>query len=185
MKKSRYLGIRVDKWVFMIAAIVTFAICGIWHGESLNYLIWGLLFGVYLTVAAWKLDMSKYLRKALHISRKSLYYRFYGVVVTFILVSFAWIFFRADSFTVGIHIIRKILTSPGHIFSTNPSDMVFSLMGIILLILVDLKREYSTSGWSILYSGNQYVRIAGIVFIIMTILLAGVFDGGQFIYFQF
>ena len=39
--------------------------------------------------------------------------------------------------------------------------------------------------WSILYNKYPFIRIAGIVIIVITILLIGVFDGGQFIYFQF
>ena len=165
--------------------MITYIICGMWHGVGWTYLIWGLLFGIYLTFSNQTRGLQKTIRKRFHINKNSRFYTIYKIILTFMLVSFAWIFFRADSFNEGIHIIRKIFTSSGHIFSTNPTDLAFSLIGIILLILVDLKREYYTSNWSILYSRNQYVRIAGIVFIVMTILLAGVFDGGQFIYFQF
>jgi hypothetical protein len=102
-----------------------------------------------------------------------------------LLVLLAWVFFRADSFNEAILIIRKILSFSGSLFLGNPSNLIFSVIGIISLVAVDFKREYYNSSLSILNSKYPYVRIAGIVFLVITILLVGVLDGGQFIYFQF
>jgi hypothetical protein len=101
------------------------------------------------------------------------------------MVSFAWILFRADSLIDAINIIRKILTSSGPVFIEYPAYFIYSVFGIISLIAIDFKREYFDDRWSVLYHKYPFIRIAGIVIIIMTILLIGVLDGGQFIYFQF
>jgi D-alanyl-lipoteichoic acid acyltransferase DltB (MBOAT superfamily) len=53
MNKTKYLGLAVEKWIFLFASIITFAVCGIWHGEGLNFLIWGLLFGIYSQLDTW------------------------------------------------------------------------------------------------------------------------------------
>lgn len=97
LKKPKLFGLAMDKWIFMFASVITFAVCGIWHGEGLNFLIWGLLFSIYLTTANWTLGINKKLRKRLHISKKSSLYRTYVIVISFILVTFTWIFFRADN----------------------------------------------------------------------------------------
>ena len=185
MQKPKYLFFSTEKWIYLFAIMVTFAVCGIWHGVGWTYLIWGILFGIFLSYSNWTKDLHKRLRKRFHIRKTSKYYIFYKVILTFTLVLFAWIFFRADSLTEAIGIIRKIFTSAGSVFYESSSDLVFSLFGIVALIAVDLKREYYNHRWSILYSKYPFVRIAGIVIIITTILLIGVFDGGQFIYFQF
>jgi hypothetical protein len=109
----------------------------------------------------------------------------YKILITFILVLFAWIFFRAESLTEAIQIIRKNFTSSGRVFYESPYDLIYTIIGIISLIATDLNREYYYNRWSILYNKYPSVRIAGIVFIVIIILLIGVFDGGQFIYFQF
>ena len=44
MKKPVYWGIATEKWIFLFSSIITFSICGIWHGEGINFLIWGLVF---------------------------------------------------------------------------------------------------------------------------------------------
>ena len=185
MKKQKYLLVSSDKWIYFIAIMVTFAICGTWHGVGWTYLFWGILFGIYLTYSNWTKNLHKVIRKRFHIRKTSGYYIFYKILITFILVLFAWIFFRADSLRDAILIIRKIFTSSGPVFYDKPSDFIFTIFGIISLIAIDFKREYYNDRWSVLYNKYPFVRIAGIIIIILTILVLGVFDGGQFIYFQF
>jgi alginate O-acetyltransferase complex protein AlgI len=185
MKKQKYFYVSTDKWIYLIAILATFTICGIWHGVGWTYLIWGILFGVYLTYSNWTKDLFKKIRKRFHIRKTSRYYIIYKIFSTFILVLFAWIFFRASSLSEAISIIRKIFTSPGFPFYDNLSNSLYSLFGIIALIAIDFKREYYNDHLSILYNKNPYVRVAGIIIIVIFILLIGVFDGGQFIYFQY
>ena len=185
LKKTQYLGIKADKWIFMIAAIITFAICGMWHGESLNYLIWGLIFGVYLTVAAWKLDMSKYLRKALHISKKSLYYRFYSISVTFFLVSFAWIFFKADSLHDSIQIIERIFNNKGASLFLQWELFFAAAIALTILVYKEAGDEFFPRRFSLLTNHNPAIRLASYACLSAIIILLGVFDNTQFLYFQF
>ena len=185
IKKQKYIGISKDKWIYLIAIMVTFAICGIWHGVGWTFLIWGLLFGIYQTYSNWTGEWQKKIRKRFHVNRKSMYYTFYNIILTFVLVLFTWIFFRADSFSDAINIITRIFTLPGTIFNESPYDLVYAIIAIISLIVIDLKQEYFNDYWSILYGKFPSFRIAGIVIFVLTILLIGVFDGGQFIYFQY
>lgn len=185
MKKQKYFFISTDKWVYLIAIMITFAICGIWHGVGWTYLIWGLLFGVFLTSSNWTKDLQKKIRKLINIKKTSRFYSTYQILVTFFLVLIAWIFFRADSVVEATVIIKKIFTTTGPVFFGSPAFMIFSVFGIISLIAIDIKYEFFNDRWSFLYNNNPVIRIAGIVIITMSILLIGVFDGGQFIYFQF
>jgi D-alanyl-lipoteichoic acid acyltransferase DltB (MBOAT superfamily) len=185
MKKQKYLFVSSEKWIYLIVSVTTFAICGIWHGVGWTYLFWGVLFGIYLTYSNWAKDFHKNLRKRFHIKKTSRYFLFYKILTTFILVLIGWIFFRAASLTEAINIIRKIFTSTGAVFYHSPYDLIYAIIGIISLIILDFKREYFNDSWTILYNKNPGVRIAGIVIIVIAILLIGVFDGGQFIYFQF
>lgn len=185
LKREKYLFISKEKWIYLIAIMITFAICGIWHGVGWTYFIWGTLFGLFLTYSNWTADLSKRFRKRFHIRKTSRYYITYKIVLTFILVLFTWIFFRADSLGEAINIIHKIFTSTGTVFIGNASNFIFAILGIISLIAIDFKREYYNKNWTVLYNRYSFVRIAGIVIIVITILLTGVLDGGQFIYFQF
>jgi len=185
MKKPTYLFISSENWIYLIVSMTTFAICGIWHGVGWNYLFWGILFGIYLTYSNWAKDFHKKLRKFLHIKKTSPYLLVYKTLTTFMLVLLGWIFFRAATFTEATKIVGKIFTSAGPVFFQSPYDLIYSIIAILFLITLDLKREFFNNRLSIMYSKYQVVRIAGIVAIVVIILLIGVFDGGQFIYFQY
>jgi D-alanyl-lipoteichoic acid acyltransferase DltB (MBOAT superfamily) len=184
MRRTNYFGIAAEKWIFMIAAMITFAICGLWHGEGLNFLIWGLLFGVYLTIANFTLGIKKKLRKGLGISKKSTLSKVYGIGITFLLVSLTWIFFRADNLQTAILIVKSISTLSGPLFIDKPT-LVYSLIGISLLVLIEIRREFGESSYLPFRSKHWIIEHLSYASLVIIILLIGVFDGGQFIYFQF
>ncbi len=181
----KYMGIAREKWIFMFATIITFSICGIWHGEGLNFLIWGLLFGIYLTIANWTLGFDKKLRKIFGISIKSASYRVYGVLITFILVTFAWIFFRARNLTDAFLIIKKIYLFSGPLYIGEMRRLLICIIEIIFLIIIEMRTEYF-GPWTFPFKNSIWLQEQMVyAFLIILILLLGVFDGGQFLYFQF
>lgn len=185
MKKKSYLTISAEKWIYLIAILVTFAICGVWHGVGWTYLLWGIIFGIYLTYSNWTKSLHKAIRKRLQIRKTSKLYVFYKVITTFALVLFAWVFFRAESLNEAFLIIKRIFTTSGPVFYEIPSNLIFALFGILAMVAIDLKHEYFSNRWPILYNKYPIVRVTGIIITVITILLIGVLDGGQFIYFQF
>ncbi|MEI8005964.1 MAG: MBOAT family O-acyltransferase [Bacteroidota bacterium] len=48
LKKENYSGMRVDNLIYSIATIITFFICGFWHGAAWTFIVWGLVFGLLL-----------------------------------------------------------------------------------------------------------------------------------------
>ena len=184
MTNKTYLGIAADKLVYVMAIMLTFAICGIWHGVGWTFLCWGLLFGVYLALSNSTKDMQKAIRKRFHIKQNSAVYIIFSIVLTFILVMIAWIFFRATSVQEALNIIGKIFSPSWEIFF-KPSELGFAVLSIGSLIAMDLKHEFFSGQFLVLHSKRFMVRLAGVVLLAVSILLLGVFDGGQFIYFQF
>jgi D-alanyl-lipoteichoic acid acyltransferase DltB (MBOAT superfamily) len=165
--------------------MVTFAICGLWHGEGWTYLIWGLLFGVYLSWSNWTEKLNRRIRKRLHIRKTAPAYIFYKVILTFILVSFAWIFFRASSLHEAIIIIRKIIFVRGKIYIGEWQHFIYSIFGVMLLIVIEIIQEYFSKEHLPFKSRFWFKEQLFYTSLIVLVLLIGVFDGGQFIYFQF
>jgi D-alanyl-lipoteichoic acid acyltransferase DltB (MBOAT superfamily) len=87
-------GNRKGKVRTYINLIITMLLGGLWHGAALRFILWGAIHGVAL--AADKLVMRLFGLKANGVDM-SLWRRIIGVIVTFHLVCFAWIFFRADT----------------------------------------------------------------------------------------
>ena len=80
-------------------------------------------------------------------------------------------------------IIDKIFTSPGKLF-VSMTTFSYAFIGIAILVLKDFKDEYSIN-FTLSNSKSIVVRYLYYATMISIILLFGVFDGGQFIYFQF
>jgi len=76
------------------ALLLTFTLSGLWHGSAWTFLVWGILHGVFLAVEALR-------RRPGRAAPPSLAARVLGTVVTFHLVTFAWVFFRAPSLRVA------------------------------------------------------------------------------------
>ncbi len=98
-------GNRKGKVRTYINLMLTMMIGGLWHGSGLNFLIWGTLHGLALVV-------HKLWVNCTHSDKKEhgLLSRLVSTILTFVFVSFTWIFFRADSFSSAMDIIRGIFS---------------------------------------------------------------------------
>jgi D-alanyl-lipoteichoic acid acyltransferase DltB (MBOAT superfamily) len=181
LKDETFLKLKTEKWIYLFSIMITFAICGLWHGEGLNFLLWGLLFGVFLTWSNWMEKPFKSLRKKFNIKRQFKVYIVFKVLSTFLLVSFAWIFFRANSTAEAFEILGRILKFKGPIF-IDSQHMAYGLFGILILLVIEYGLEYHYGKFK--KSKWIFQQIAYACLIIITLMI-GVFDGGQFIYFQF
>jgi D-alanyl-lipoteichoic acid acyltransferase DltB (MBOAT superfamily) len=175
--------VSIPRWYFNL--MLVFVISGLWHGANWTYIIWGSLNGFYLVFAIVTENFRKRLGSILLLDRVPKVNNFLQILITFVLACFAWIFFRAGSSEEAFQIVKKIFTLSGTIFIGSPSVLIYSFFGIILLILVELKVEYFNNAVSFFNHPHWLVRKLSYSFLIMLILLIGVFDGGQFIYFQF
>jgi alginate O-acetyltransferase complex protein AlgI len=91
------------------ALIIAFAASGLWHGASWGFLVWGLLFGIYMAIEVVFTPWRKKFNRRFHWDRSRLA-AFGQVFLTFNLVSFAWIFFRANSFSDALYAVTHLTT---------------------------------------------------------------------------
>ncbi|MDX2362265.1 MAG: MBOAT family O-acyltransferase [Crocinitomicaceae bacterium] len=82
--------------VSVIGYILTFFICGIWHGDTANFVYWGLWHGVGLSI--YKLWSSTTIHDKVHASLKKAKMKWFsdlvGFGITFCFVTFGWVFFH-------------------------------------------------------------------------------------------
>jgi alginate O-acetyltransferase complex protein AlgI len=176
--------VSIPRWYFNL--FLVFLISGLWHGANWTYIIWGALNGFYLVFAIIAQGAGKKIIDLTGIGKLPKFNHLLQILITFLLSCFAWIFFRANNITDAFTIIKKIAAFDGPIFiAGNPSLIPLSCFGIILLIFVELKIEYYKGDFSFFNNKSWIIRNLSYSLIIIIILLIGVFDGGQFIYFQF
>ncbi len=167
-------GNRVAKPRWLFNLFITFLISGLWHGANWTFVIWGGLNGIYLIAEV--LIGSK--------NRKGIL----NVFITFVLINFSWIFFRANNVEQAAYMVKTIFTVPGRLYIGSGDDIaasMYAVLAIIILFVVEAKKEYFNTLFSI--SGNrlEVIRLGGYAAILFMILYFGVFGKSQFIYFQF
>ena len=100
--------------------MVTMLLSGLWHGAGWTFIVWGGLHGFYLLIAhRWRVFVKARGWVFPHWS-----YRAMCFLLTFAAVLFAWIFFRANSLTVALHIAASMtgrygLAIPGNHATLN------------------------------------------------------------------
>ncbi len=174
---------------------LVFIVSGLWHGANYTFVIWGALHALYIIVE--KLLAGKKTRnESFSSSRliqlqssfaKSGIQKLTKQVLTFSLVCFAWIFFRANSVSDACLIIIssfQISFSLSDILIVTPSVFYFSLVGIFALEAVQRfmkEREF----YDLMINHPRWVRLSVYHLLLIVILVFGVFNNSQFIYFQF
>jgi len=175
--------VSIPRWYFNL--FIVFLVSGLWHGANWTFIIWGAINGCYIIFSNISHPLQSRLSKIAWISKYRGISQCIQIISTFLMVSFAWIFFRANNISDAFLIIRKIFTRPGSLFFENSSMLIFSFAGIFFLLFAEIKKEYYKGKFSFLNNENWIVRYFSYATLIILILLMGVFDGGQFIYFQF
>ncbi|UPY36819.1 MBOAT family O-acyltransferase [Sediminicoccus sp. KRV36] len=183
--------VSTQRWMFNISAV--FLLSGLWHGASVNFLIWGGIHGaIYMTEqllagTARRLGLAGLRLSAF--ARRSL--RVVAVLITFHIVCFAWIFFRAPGFNEAWAVVEAasaafIPSQPLTGIGLFQRDS-FAWIGLFVavLLLIDLAAEVTGD------NGKALLRRAWPRWIVYALAaLAIVFFGNwnnaqQFIYFQF
>lgn len=158
---------------------LTFLVSGIWHGASLTYIFWGMLHGIFQIIEK-LLGFSQQKYKGLS--------RLVHILMTFIVINFTWIFFRAPDFPTAFHILTKICTNPGVPFTDMPV-MLLGGFAMLILFLKDFKDEYGSSNKLLslfsFHSPYRILRFASFILLAAYVLNFGTLNGSSFIYFQF
>lgn len=156
---------------------VTFFVSGIWHGANWTFIVWGCMHGVFQIVEkalGWqKYEGHNWTVKAIRIC------------LTFLLVNFAWIFFRMPSIGEAWGAICRIITDFGTLDLSDLSGaaIIMSAIGLLVLFFKDSRDEYFSNKMRFL----DYKMVRWVIYVVLFCLVLnfGVLDGGQFIYVSF
>lgn len=170
------------------AVMVTFLICGLWHGANWTFIVWGLLHGIFIISSTISAEIRNKIFNTI-LNKKIRFVRtLLQIAFTFTLITFSWIFFRADNLNEAFIIFKKIFSFSGQLYIPQDDDIVvpfYAVIGIVILVFAELKLEFLKNKYLFMNNKNIVIRYAAYAVLILLIMLAGVFDGGQFIYFQF
>lgn len=172
-------GNRVKKSRWMLNTMIVFTVSGLWHGAEYTFIIWGAFHGLCMIV-----ERLIYGSRIKEISDRLTLPNVVRMVVTFCIVSFAWIFFRLNNISEVSTVIEKIVTNPGIPF-IDQTTLAYSFIFLGLVLIVDFMNEFF--GNKVSFFNSKYVSVRWCTYIvcILLILVFGVLDNGSFIYFKF
>lgn len=174
--------------------MATFLVSGIWHGTGLTFLVWGLLHGVYQVAGRFTRAARSRLWSAAHIREDGALASCVKALVTFALVTFAWIFFGAPSLERAFDVLRQIPS--GFTLSVQTAKNAAAMLGfdahttlrmglaMALMFGVEfLARREGVAAW--LAKRPAAFRWALCWALCLAVLFWGAASGGSFIYFEF
>ncbi|WDF57134.1 MBOAT family O-acyltransferase [Mucilaginibacter sp. KACC 22063] len=173
--------VSLNRWIFNL--FVVFLLSGLWHGANWTYIVWGALHGVFMGINAILSKLKK--AKTSENYDSNVFISFLKMAGVFILVSFAWVFFRANTMNDAIGVFKNILHWKSGLFLGPIQSLIYSFAGLLILIAAEAKQEFFNKRFSISQSSHTVIRWAYCIILIFMILSIGVFNGSQFIYFQF
>jgi len=180
-------GNRVAWWRHYLNVLVVFLVSGLWHGANWTFVVWGGLNGAYQIIYAALGDVRAHLARQLHLP--AWLGAVAGALLTFHLVAFAWIFFRAgslqDAFTVISRIYAALPQFSGLARNYNwTGEFVFAVALVAFLMGVELFDE-RFGVRAFLARSPLAVRWSAYYGLIATLLLFGVWGLNRFVYMQF
>lgn len=191
-------GSRAGKGKKYRNVMIVFLVSGLWHGADWTYVIWGGLNGAFQVLGEITAKWRERLRIFLRVGKDNICYRLLRTLLTFSLVDFAWIFFRAESFDAAVRILKSIFTAgnpeiflDGSLYLAGLDQKNFFVLILSLLILwaADMMRYRGVSPGKIILRQKWWmiygVFLIGVISILVFGIWGSAYSAGSFIYFQF
>ena len=192
-------GNRVRMWRFCFNIMVVFIVSGLWHGANWTFLLWGALNGCYLLFSVWSKETREAVARRLGLAGAPRVHHAVKVGITFSLIAFAWILFRANSLHDAAYIAWHLFDFSGtkalihtmginrgtvSVLGLNKAWLLISGALILLLVWVDVfQQKYgflrTIESWPFARRWALYYSF------ILIIMFLGRFERSPFIYFQF
>jgi alginate O-acetyltransferase complex protein AlgI len=184
-----------SRWYFNV--LVVFILSGIWHGANWTFLVWGSMHGLYLVIESAGFELFPKLRQRPSSVAGLLLKRGY----VFILVTVAWVFFRAQNVSQAFYIVRhffsglfvqmhQILLNEHFarlklLYLDQPAGEFFTaLIFVGLMTVVHFRqKELDFADW--LVRKPAFARWSIYYGLVLSFVCFGIFNRSEFIYFQF
>ncbi|MFH0735658.1 MAG: MBOAT family O-acyltransferase [bacterium] len=186
--------VSIPRWYFNL--FIVFLISGFWHGANWTFIVWGALHGFYLVFGIVTTKIRKNLTDFIGLPKVPKIFHLVKVFITFVLVSFAWVFFRASSISEALYIIKNsIVGLPGdvnkilsHSFTLNLGitnyELFLCVLSIVCMEIIHVLQN-KVGFRDFINKKPLYFRWAVYYLVSLVILYFGVYQDRQFIYFQF
>ncbi len=177
----------------LLNILIVFAVSGLWHGAAWTFVVWGLLHGIYQVIGRLTIKPRNKLVAKLGYTEKSKPVIIIRRINTFILVTVAWLFFRADTISDALTLFGKLFVGWGGSLSAfekmglDLKSVILIILSVAVLMVLDRIVTYQDEKSKL---SDILVRRGGFVYVTWAVLLVWALLLSQnmistFIYFQF
>lgn len=178
--------------------MIVFLLSGLWHGAEWSFVMWGFLHGIYQVIGQLTKPLKESVTNALSIDRQAFSYRLGQGISTFILVDFAWIFFRANDMEHAWGVLGQMFKKWNPIcfvdgtmweLGLSKANFLLLLAAVLVLLFVSVLEYKGHDVWQGVLRQGFLFRWAIYLLLMFCIIIFGIYGPGysesQFIYFQF
>ena len=174
-------GSRGNKWNALRNTLIVFVVSGFWHGANWTFIAWGALNALYF-IPLLLLDKNRrYLDNVADNRNFPSLKEVFRILITFSIVTLAWVFFRAESISQAFDYYAQILEFSIGIDRLEIKRYVFEIIPLIAILIVfewfSRNDEHPMQ--------KKYVWFKTIAIVIMILMLGNFSNMQDFIYFQF
>ena len=182
-------GNRCSKTRRDLNLLITFLCSGLWHGASWTFVLWGGIHGICQIIENRIKDATGLTREKEKTLTKPV--KVLLTLLTFCIVSYAWMFFRANSISEAFYIVRSMFTDLSisgamEQMTMSGRSVVKTTLAIILLIIFDLFNERKDM---LMQLGRLKAPLRWVIYIVSAIVVIALKVNNQFaqefIYYKF
>jgi len=192
-------GNKVSAKRWQINIFIVFLISGLWHGANWTFVIWGAIHGLFFVIHNITKSVRLFFVSLAQLDRFPKFHRAFQVLFTFIIVCFAWIFFRSNSLSDAIYIINNLSTGWTSLFSLSViRNNAYAILGLnslklvgalaivwITIIMLIIIIEYYEKPLAMFSGWYWWTRWPSYFMLLFVMFFLGAYEQSAFIYFQF
>ncbi len=180
-----------ERWGTAASLIATFLVLGIWHGAAWGFLIFGLCQGIFISCSVFYKPYQRKLHKSLGIEKTWLL-KIWQIFVTFHLICFSLIFFRANDVRQAVYIVLNLFNGAkgsriAFFMSQGLPELIVTLVVVFVYAVIVLLCTCAKSNSKIMSLWTKYFSIRWLCYnlLLFFIIFFCIREKTSFIYFQF
>ena len=166
--------------------LITFLVSGLWHGAGMEFLAWGLLHALYQIIGQATQNIRQKANRLLGIQKDSLSQRIFQTLITFHLVTLAWIFFRSEGTVEACLYIGNMFSAPkwGALFdgmyTFGVDEPFFRLLLVHIVAIGFIDARTPSQAHALTGLTRQHIVLRWVVYLVLLfdIVLFGVYGSG-------
>ena len=183
-------GSKLGRTRTYVNMLILFTLCGLWHGARWNCVLWGTVNGVYLVMGQLTVGIQDKLARLVGLHKLPPLRKVLNILITFNLFTLSLMIWRSTTIPNTIFNLRQAF-SPGDDWGRltspmNPYELGIALLGLGALLLYEIAQELKDSELiRELNARSAWIRWPVYYSLLFSVLIFGIFEHKEFVYFQF